>query len=307
MPSVETTKKIKRMVAGSVLKSVHAWLSAFGINALRFVFAFRGLPLFVKEYWILKQQNKRKGSPFRIRLTMPCLDDRYASSGTAQGHYYHQDLLVARRIFRSNPRRHVDVASRVDGFVAHVASFRTIEVFDIRPLGSADPSIIFRQVDLTSPETGFQDYCDSLSCLHALEHFGLGRYGDPIDLHGHEKGFDNLLKILRPGGTLYLSVPIGSERIDFNAHRVLAIQTILSMAHGKARLIGFSYVDDAGDLHEEVPLTSEAVSSNCGCEYGCGIFEFSKTSSTKGRRVKRMSGISATKKKNAARSRHRRY
>jgi hypothetical protein len=31
-------------------------------------------------------------------------------------------------------------------------------------------------------------YCDSLSCLHALEHFGLGRYGDPIDPRGHEKG-----------------------------------------------------------------------------------------------------------------------
>src|ERR1700712_792104 len=67
-------------------------------------------------------------------LIYPCLGQKSEESGTASGHYFHQDLLVARRIFERRPERHVDVGSRIDGFVAHVASFRSIEVFDIRPL-----------------------------------------------------------------------------------------------------------------------------------------------------------------------------
>lgn len=43
------------------------------------------------------------------------------------------------------------------------------------------PSAKFKQADLVRPVEGMAGYCDSLSCLHALEHFGLGRYGDPID------------------------------------------------------------------------------------------------------------------------------
>ena len=37
--------------------------------------------------------------------------------------YFHQDFVVARKIFERNPRLHIDVGSRVDGFVAHVATF----------------------------------------------------------------------------------------------------------------------------------------------------------------------------------------
>ena len=40
---------------------------------------------------------------------------------------------------------------------------------------------------------------DSISCLHAIEHFGLGRYGDPVDVLGHVKALDNIRKALTPG------------------------------------------------------------------------------------------------------------
>ena len=62
----------------------------------------------------------------------PCLTDRFEESGAARGHYFHQDLLVAQRIFDSAPARHVDMGSRIDGFVAHVASFREPEQRDLR-------------------------------------------------------------------------------------------------------------------------------------------------------------------------------
>ena len=118
------------------------------------------------------------------------------------------------------------------------------------------------------------DVCDSLSCLHVIEHFGLGRYGDTVDLFGYVKGFESFSKVLKSGGILYLSVPIGPERIDFNSCRVFSIRTILVLAKQRFDLLAFSYVDDDGNFFPCVSLTPERVAENCGCDYGCGIFEF---------------------------------
>ncbi|HNX36158.1 MAG TPA: DUF268 domain-containing protein [Kiritimatiellia bacterium] len=266
----------KRRFVERVAKPVYMWLAAFGLNPLALRNAVRGLMATVHDYGALKRQNRLAGSPFRLRFSMPCLGDRYESSGSTRGHYFYQDLLVARRVFERKPERHVDVGSRVDGFVAHVAAFREIEVFDIRPLTLAIPSIVFRQMDLMNAPEQFKACCDSLSCLHAIEHFGLGRYGDPVDLNGHVKGFMSLASILKPGGLLYFSVPIGPERIDFNANRVFSIQTVLNLAKDCFDLEAFSYVDDAGDFHGQVSLAPERIADDFGCQYGCGIFEFRK-------------------------------
>ena len=257
-------------------KPCYMWLGAFGLNPLALRHAVPGLFAALREYAVLKRQNRAAGRPFRIRFSMPCLGDRYEASGSTRGHYFYQDLLVARRIFERCPVRHVDVGSRVDGFVAHVASFREIEVFDIRPLTVRMPSIVFRQMDLMNTPEAFKACCDSLSCLHAIEHFGLGRYGDPIDLYGHQKGFESLSALLKPGGILYFSVPVGPERIDFNANRVFAVQTILDLAKAHFELMAFSYVDDAGELHEPGTLPQESIANSFGCQYGCGIFQFRK-------------------------------
>jgi SAM-dependent methyltransferase len=138
-------------------------------------------------------------------------------------------------------------------------------------------NILFKQADLMSPPPEMTGYTDSLSCLHAIEHFGLGRYGDPIDFEGHLKGLNSLYIILKPGGTLYLSCPIGPQRIEFNAHRVFAVKYLLSLFEGKFNLRNFSYVDDRGDLHENVAMTADMLDANFGCRYGCGIFELVKT------------------------------
>ena len=252
------------------------WALNFGIDIRKFL-GIRRFPGVVKEYFILKRQNANTVSRWYLKFTMPSLFDRYDESGTASGHYFHQDLLVAQRIFLRRPIEHVDVGSSVEGFVAHVATFRFIEVFDIRPLTSKTPNIAFRQCDFMSLPEEFSNYSDSVSCLHVLEHFGLGRYGDPLDINGHLRGFDNLHRMLKPGGILYLSFPIGTERIEFNAHRVFAIKTVMDWAKDRFELIGFSYVDDEGDLHENAALDAVALSSNFHLHYGCGIFEFRKT------------------------------
>jgi len=207
----------------------------------------------------------------------PCLEDRFSASGTASGHYFHQDLLVARRIFLNNPNIHVDIGSRVDGFVAHVASFREIEVFDIRELESGIPNVRFIRRDIMQEiEDELQGYCDSLSCLHALEHIGLGRFGDPIRVDGHLVALRNLHNLLKVGGKFYLSVPIGTQRIEFNAHRVFSLDYLLTLLGREYRVDYFSFVDDAGMLHENVELDEKGIAENCGCRFGCGILEMTK-------------------------------
>lgn len=251
------------------------WALNFGLDIPKF-FAIRRFPGVLKEFFILRRQNNQTGSGWKIKFTMPSLYDIYENSGVASGHYFHQDLLVAQKIYERQPSKHVDIGSRVETFVAHVATFRHIEVLDIRSLVSKTDNIIFRQCDLMRLPDDLVEYCDSVSCLHALEHFGLGRYGDTVDINGHLRGFDSLYKILKPHGILYLSFPVGVERVEFNAHRVFAIQTPLEWAKGRFELVGFSYVDDKGDLHMNQPINVAAIPNNLGLHYGCGIYEFRK-------------------------------
>ena len=247
-----------------------------------------GLPKMIKiwkdycfEYRIFKKQ-KGNNNDFVFGYEYPCIMDKFSNSGTARGAYFHQDLLVARRIFENNPILHLDVGSRIDGFVAHVASFRPIHVLDIRPLENIIKNISFIQQDFMVPiKNEMIESYDSISCLHALEHFGLGRYGDPINYNGHIIGLENLYKLLKPNGKLYFSVPIGiPQRIEFHAHRIFSVKYLIGQFEKKYRIDNFSYVDDNGDLYENVALNEKDINYNYGCKgdgsNGCGIFEMTK-------------------------------
>ena len=260
-----------------ILRSVYSLSTLFGIDPFKAGRTLKGLPAFLRDWQTLKRQEATANTKFPSGRFFPCLEERFSENGTAKGHYFHQDLLVARRVFLNNPDKHIDIGSRVDGFIAHVAAFRSIEVVDIRPLSNTVTNICFLQADLMSTiDAKFHDYCDSLSCLHALEHFGLGRYGDPVHYDGYLLGLDNLWKMLKKGGKLYFSVPIGPQRIEFNAHRVFAVSFLLERFAGKYSLDQFSFVDDKGNLHENIAITDSAAANNFNCEYGCGIFEMTK-------------------------------
>ena len=249
----------------------------FGIDPRQTIRSMRGLPHYFRNLQLLKKQKGVAAKEFPFGKLYPCLGDRFSDSGSSKGHYFHQDLLVARRIYHNNPSTHVDVGSRIDGFVAHVASFRPIEVIDIRPLSSKIPNVKFTQADLMEDiRSDLVQYCDSLSCLHAIEHFGLGRYGDPVNYDGYLSGLNNLYHILKKGGKLYFSVPIGPQRIEFDAHRVFSLSYLLELFDGKYKIDHFSFVDDQGDLHESVSMTEANKQNSFGCVYGCGIFEMTK-------------------------------
>lgn len=260
-----------------VLKKFDSLLKLFGMDFQTMLVAIAALPWFWNCLCRAKRQHHAQTNDFPFGKLYPCLVDRSDGSGVASGHYFHQDLLIARKIFSANPVKHVDVGSRIDGFVAHVASFREIEVLDIRALLSTSRNIVFRQADIMAsrPDAPLL-LCDSLSCLHALEHFGLGRYGDPINLNGHKMGLANMVSMLHPGGLFYLSVPMGPQRLEFNAHRVFALSYLLALVPAGFSVKTFSYVDDAGDLHEDVSLDADGIAANFNCHYGCAILELVK-------------------------------
>lgn len=253
------------------------WLlsSQFGIDLQCLLRSLRGIPAFLKD-WI----KFRKGYTGRL-LLKPCLHDRYEEGGETKSEYFWQDLLVARWIHTDRPDRHVDVGSRVDGFVAHVAAFREIEVFDVRCILSSVPGIVFRQADLMSPDSvqsyaGNGGYCDSLSCLHAIEHFGLGRYGDPIDPSGYERGIANMAQLLETNGTFYLSTPIGQERVEFNANRVFDPRTIIRCAKANGlKLRTLTVVSSTSSPRDVIP-NEEAFNELVASQYNLGLFVFTK-------------------------------
>lgn len=255
----------------------YRWLNAFGVDPRRTVLALRGLSGFIRDAWRFCFEPTVPGFHFARGTVHPCLTDRHAAAGTAGGSYFHQDIWAARHIFHKSPRRHIDVGSRVDGFVAHVACFRKIEIFDIRPLETLDANILFHQADVMnhiSPEQ--QGCCDSLSCLHALEHFGLGRYGDPVRSDGFLRGWDNLFQILEVDGTLYFSVPLGPARIEFNAHRVFSTKQLRRLIEGRYDIREFAYVDDTGKLHRDRSLYEPDADHDFGCLFGCALLALRK-------------------------------
>jgi len=271
-------KKVKNQNTNKlIVVKLNRWFAEFGLDPRKFFKSFSAFPSVFRDYNFLLRQNKKNDKSWSVRFTYPRLHEKLEQAGIAQPQYFYQDYFIARKIFLRSPSKHVDVGSSIEGFVAHVAIFRIIEAFDIRPLTSKITNIIFRQCDFMNPPGEFTNYCDSLSCLHALEHFGLGRYGDPINIDGYIKGFNGFSKVLSSGGTLYLSVPISKfERVEFNAHRVFSIQTILNLAKEDFDLVSFSYIDDKNNMFEDVASNAEAIDLNLELNYGLGIFEFKK-------------------------------
>ena len=259
-----------------MLRFLYAALCQAGVDPLKITHTLVGIPLAYLQLLKFHKISRRLGITTTIKF-LPSLHDKGKEAGQARGIYFHQDLYIARKIFENQPLRHIDVGSRIDGLVAHIAAFRSVEVIDIRPVNSKVKNISFIQSDMTAMlDFELENICDSLSSTFAIGHFGLGRYGDRLDPQGHVKGLANLQKMIRPGGLLYLSVPIGPQRVEFNSHRIFSLDWLLKVFQADYEFVEFSYVDDEGVLHENITLDSRMIECNCGCKYGAGIFILQK-------------------------------
>lgn len=235
-----------------------------------FLRKLKGMPYFVRDAIAYTRADRPRSFSITAADLFPVLSERFSEAGFARGHYFFQDIWAARKLKERGVADHVDVGSRLDGFVAHALTFAAVTYVDIRPLGIEVKGLNFKQGSVLS--LPFQDNSlPTLSSLHVLEHIGLGRYGDPVAPQGHVAAAKELARVLAPGGRLLLGVPVGRERLCFNAHRIFSPETVLALFPG-LRLIEFSLVDDAGlgIAHNTDFKTANA------CSYGCGLFEFEK-------------------------------
>jgi hypothetical protein len=248
------------------MKKLAYFVNSFGLDPIRLYKSTVSILPFLRNV-VKIHRSRSRAWPLRI---FPALGDRIETAGTARGHYFHMDLWAARSVHAGHFQTVIDVGSRVDGFVAHILSFREIECYDIRRMRSQVKGLSFVQADIMATESLPAAITDCLTSLHALEHFGLGRYGDPVDMDGWKKGIASFAKLLMPGGTLLLAVPTGRQRIEFDAHRVFDPQTIVDeAAENGLALESFCLVDDSGEFHENSLLDTARAQ-----DYGCGCFQF---------------------------------
>lgn len=207
-----------------------------------------------------------------IDLYPRLLDRGDDAAGSLDAHYFYQDIWAATKVRESRQEHHVDVGSRVDGFVAHCACFVTsLTYVDLRELHLDLPNVSVTPGTILKLPFAPRSVL-SLSSLHVVEHIGLGRYGDPLDPSGSMKAMAELSRVLAPGGNLYFSVPIGRERICFNAHRVLSPRTVLK-AFSALDLVSFGAIgDDRRFVSNALPAEYE------DADYACGLFHLRRAS-----------------------------
>lgn len=220
------------------------------------------------------KDNRRKNFEYHKRFEMPFYKDRYQEAG-ALGAYFWQDLWAARHLYQDMPKEHYDIGSRIDGFIGHISCFiEKITLIDVRPLDKKIPNVTYVCMDATRLEKFSDASIDSISSLCALEHFGLGRYGDAINSEGCFEAFEAIQRVLRPGGKAYIAVPIGKEHLEFNAHRIFYAQTIVD-CFSDMRLLEFSTVHNSEDYIEyNVDIHKyDQEEDNEGMRFGLFAFE----------------------------------
>jgi SAM-dependent methyltransferase len=205
--------------------------------------------------------------PAELLKIHPRLGEATATTGF-DNHYIYHPAWAARIVAKLKPEFHVDISSSLH-FVTTVSAFVPVRFYDYRPA----------QLNLSGLETGKADLINlpftddsikSLSCMHTVEHIGLGRYGDPIDPDGDLKAISELKRVLAPNGTLLFVVPVGKPSIEFNAHRIYSYDQILGY-FSDLELLEFALIPDKGGLF--VNASKEMTNAQ---DYGCGCFWFKK-------------------------------
>lgn len=228
---------------------------------------------FIKDKDAFEKLNRRENFVIHEEEVRPIIDEKYANAGTVNN-YFWQDLWAARHIYRNMPKEHYDIGSRLDGFIAHILCCGIpIKMIDIRPFPTEIEGLETVVDDATYLKEFVDDSIESLSALCSLEHFGLGRYGDPIDPEACFICFENIQRKLKQNGKLYISVPVGRERIEFNAHRVFYPTTIVD-SFSQMELIDFAYTAE-GKLERTMDLHKYDDDGHDG-NYRYGLFYFVK-------------------------------
>jgi hypothetical protein len=192
----------------------------------------------------------------------PCPGDDTATT-QYDAHYVYHTAWAARRLLAHPVAQHVDIGSD-HRFTTIASAFQPMRFLDWRPAPIALSNLECGHGNLLALDLPARSVA-SLSCMHVVEHIGLGRYGDPLDFHGTDKAMAELQRVLAPGGLLYFVVPVGQPTIVFHAHRIFRASDIVA-AFGELELLEFSLVLDDGRFVERVsPALADTQRYGCGC------------------------------------------
>lgn len=191
--------------------------------------------MLIKQYlWFFNSLKKlrtlEKNSHFKSIEYHPCLFDNLSHT-PLEPTYFFQDSWAAKHIFKLKPKHHYDVGSSAKT-MGILSQFVPKTFIDIRPIELELSNLFFKKGSILN--LPFENNSiDSLSSLCVVEHIGLGRYGDPIDSFGSEKAIKELKRVLKVGGVILFSVPVGDKnKIYFNAHRAFTREYILELFDG---------------------------------------------------------------------------
>ena len=140
--------------------------------------------------------------------------------------------FAAYHIRRAKPKKILDVGSYRHFILGLLAHFRitTIDVRERKPISPRERVITCDAKKLNFADDSF----DLVLSLCALEHFGLGRYGDEFDFHADHKAFAEMIRVLKPGGCVLFTTTITRARpsIAFNAHRIYNYRMLKTFCAG---------------------------------------------------------------------------
>lgn len=214
--------------------------------------------------------NSRKDMPILLSSLYPRLFENTVNTGFDK-HYVLHTGWAARKLKKIAPKKHTDISSSLY-FVSIASGFLKMEFYDFRPAKLGFNDLLSKEGNLLS--LPFSDNSiESISCMHVVEHIGLGRYGDPLDIYGDLKAVKEIIRVTKKGGSILFVVPVGKPRIAFNAHRIYEYRQVKRYFKG-CTLKEFSLIPDDDNDGMIVENPSSALINKQ--KYGCGCFWFVK-------------------------------
>jgi SAM-dependent methyltransferase len=181
------------------------------------------------KFWQSWRDYRRLAKEMPPVRFYPCLDDAQ-STQSGQSYYFYQDCWAAKQVFRERPEWLVDVGSTVL-LVGILSQFVKAHYIDIRPLDTHLENLkpVASSI-LDLPYSDNEVPCLTTMCV--LEHVGLGRYGDPLNPNGTVEAAQEIARVIRPGGVVVFSVPVGRSVLEFNANRRFTWEQSLALFPG---------------------------------------------------------------------------